>query len=98
MATSLESGANLTTEREEQPKKQNPESRSTEEGIQIDESDEQFENAQGEIRESREPGSNVTAERDKHSPKPTSSSTDEGMKNDESDEQSVNAPSSIDRR
>jgi hypothetical protein len=98
MATSLESGANVISEREVQPEKQKLQSRSTEEGIEMDQSDEHFEKAHGEIRESREPGSKVTAERDRHWRKPTSSSTDEGMKNDESDEHSVNAPSSIDQR
>jgi hypothetical protein len=46
-------------------RKQKAQSRSTEEGTQIDKSDEQYENAQGAIRNSRESGSNVTDERDR---------------------------------
>jgi hypothetical protein len=37
----------VTVERDEQPKKQTVQSRWTEEGMQIDESDEQFENTPG---------------------------------------------------
>jgi hypothetical protein len=39
---------------------------STEEGMQINESDEHDENANSAIDESREPDSNVTVERDLH--------------------------------
>jgi hypothetical protein len=64
--------------------------------MRIEESDEHWPNAQGGIRESRESGSKVTAERDRQSKKPVRSSRDEGTKNDESNEQCVNAHSSID--
>jgi hypothetical protein len=97
IVASCESGAKVTTERETQEKKQKAPSRSTADGMQIDESDEHCENATGAIRCSREPGSKVTAERDRHSKKPVSSLTEDGTKNDESDEHCVNAHSSIDQ-
>jgi hypothetical protein len=55
---------NVTAEREEHPAKHASQSRSTADGMQIDESDEHRQNARVEIRGSREPGSKVTAERD----------------------------------
>jgi hypothetical protein len=53
----------------------------TEEGIQIDESDEQSENARPSIHESLESDSNLTVERDLHSLKQDSQifSTEEGI-------------------
>jgi hypothetical protein len=66
--------------------------------MQIDESDEQPENADGSIDESCEPNSNVTVERDSHRKKHCLPSfpTDAGMQIDESDEQERNARASID--
>jgi hypothetical protein len=98
IVSSKESGAKVKTERDVQKRKQKAPSRLTAEGRQIDESERHSENARGEIRESREPGSNVTAERDQHAEKPVSSWREEGMKNDESDAHSANARSSIDER
>jgi hypothetical protein len=71
---------------------------STEEGMKIDENNEQPENADSAIDESWEIDSNVTVERDLHPDKHDlpSISTEEGMKIDESDEQSWNADSAID--
>jgi hypothetical protein len=68
--------------------------------MQIDESDEQYENEDSSIDESLEPDSNVTVERDSHREKHClpSFSTDEGMQIDESDEQYENADSSIEQR
>jgi hypothetical protein len=67
-------------------------------GIQIDESDEQSENVDFPIEESREPDSNVTVERDLHRAKHClpSVSTEKGMQIDESDEQFENVDSPID--
>jgi hypothetical protein len=72
---------------------------STEEGMQIDESDEHKENADSPIDESLEPDLNVTVERDLHSKKHIvpSFSTEEGMQIDESDGQDENADFSIDK-
>jgi hypothetical protein len=69
----------------------------SEEGMQIDESDEQTKNGAPSTNESREPDSNVTVERDLHPEKQywPSLSTEEGMQIDESDEQLQNADSSI---
>jgi hypothetical protein len=66
--------------------------------MQIDESDEQYENADPSIDDSLEPDSNVTVERDSHTQKHPlpSFSTDEGMQIDESDEQCENDSSPID--
>jgi HPt (histidine-containing phosphotransfer) domain-containing protein len=79
----------VTVERDLHPEKQSLPSISAEEGMKIDESDEQSRNAQSAIDEGREPDSNVTVERDLHSEKQylPSISTEEGMKIDESDEQ-----------
>jgi Arc/MetJ-type ribon-helix-helix transcriptional regulator len=65
--------------------------------MQIEESDEQFENACDSIRESLEPDSNVTLESARHTAKQRSerTSTDDGMQIDESDEQYPNASDSI---
>jgi hypothetical protein len=41
----------------------------TDEGIQIDESDEQSENAESRMLKSLDPGSKVTVERDEHASK-----------------------------
>jgi hypothetical protein len=70
---------------------------STEEGMQIDESDEQYRNTDCSIRESLESGSKVTFERLSHRRKQFSQmiSTEEGMQIDESDEQARNADFSI---
>jgi hypothetical protein len=70
---------------------------SIDEGIQIDESDEQAANANFSIRESLESGSNVTVERVRHPKKQylQITSTDEGIQIDESDEQYRNADFSI---
>jgi hypothetical protein len=70
----------------------------TEEGMQIDESDEQESNANAPIDESLESDSNVNVERDSHSQKHCLPivSTDEGMQIDESDEQEENTDSPID--
>jgi hypothetical protein len=94
--STIESGANVTTERDLSPRRQKAPSRSIVEGMQIDESDEHCENARRARGESREPDSNATAERERHLEKPVRCSTDEGTENDESDEHSVNAHSSID--
>jgi hypothetical protein len=73
--------------------KQFPQSSSTEEGIQIDESDEQSPNADFSIHESLEFNSNVSVERERHPLKQFSQSfsTEEGIQMDESDEQPQNA-------
>jgi hypothetical protein len=86
----------VTVERDSHPEKDWAPSVSTEEGMQIDESDEQFRNAPSAIDDSLEPGSNVTVERCLHSEKHLAprSSTDEGRQIDESDEQLKNADSS----
>jgi hypothetical protein len=63
----LEPDSNVTVERDWHKEKQYLPRRSTDEGMQIDESDEQFKNADSSIDESLEPDSNVTAERDLHS-------------------------------
>jgi hypothetical protein len=66
---------------------------STEEGMQIDDSDQQLENADSPIRVSAEPVSNVTLDRVGHPSKHESQRivTDEGMQIDESDVQFANA-------
>jgi hypothetical protein len=66
--------------------------------MQIDESDEQFQNADLSMDESLEPDSNVTVERHLHfwNDSLPSVSTEEGMQIDESDEQEKNADSPID--
>jgi hypothetical protein len=65
--------------------------------MQIDESDEQGENACASIRETLQPGSNLTLESAEHSLKQNSQrcSIDDGMQIDESDEQNQNAYLSI---
>jgi hypothetical protein len=60
IAASCESHANVTTERDRQSSKQKPPSRSTAEGMEIDESIEQRKNARGAMRDSREPGAKET--------------------------------------
>jgi hypothetical protein len=83
----------VTVERDLHARKQDPQSCWTEEGIQIDESDEQLQNAQHSIRETLEFDSNVIAERDAHPSKQDSQifSTEQGIQIVESDEQSRNA-------
>jgi hypothetical protein len=56
----------VTIERDSHPEKQALPRISREEGMQIDESDEHPNNADCSIRESFEPDSNVTVERDLH--------------------------------
>jgi hypothetical protein len=56
----------VTVERDSHREKQNLPSVSTDEGMQIDESDEQEENADSPIDESLESDSNLTVERDSH--------------------------------
>jgi hypothetical protein len=56
----------VIVERDLHPLKQSWQIFSTEQGIQIDESDEQLENAEPSIHESLELGSNVIVERDLH--------------------------------
>jgi hypothetical protein len=70
---------------------------STDDGMQIDESDKQCQNANDLICESFEPGSKVTLDSAWHSVKQRSqrTSTDDGMQIDDSREQKENAESSI---
>jgi hypothetical protein len=77
----------VTVERDAQLQKQRLPRVSTDEGMQIDESDEHFQNAPFSITESREPGSSVTVERDSHPAKHfvQSFSVLDGMQIDESD-------------
>jgi hypothetical protein len=56
----------VIVERDSHPLKQLLQIFSTEEGIQIDESDEQYSNAEASIDDSLEPDSNVIVERDSH--------------------------------
>jgi hypothetical protein len=69
----------------------------TDEGIQIDESDEQYSNAYSSIRESLDSLSNLTFDRARHPRKQCKQmiSTDEGIQIDDSDEQDRNADSPI---
>jgi hypothetical protein len=71
---------------------------STEEGIQIDESEKQPLNADSARDESLERDSNVTVERDSHPKKHSLPrlSTEEGMQIDESDEHIPNTDSAMD--
>jgi hypothetical protein len=75
--------------------KQSQESSSTGAGRQIDANAKQSLNARSLIQESREPGSNVTVERDWHPAKQyaQSSSTEEGRQIDESATHLTNANS-----
>jgi hypothetical protein len=70
-----------------QPEKQNSDRISTDDGREIDLSDEQQQNAAGPIRESLESCSNVTSSREKHDTKHDSHkiSTDDGIQIDISD-------------
>jgi hypothetical protein len=83
----------VIVERELHPSKQYSQIVSTEEGIQIDESDEQAPNAQHPIHESLESDSNVIVAREGHRKKQESQivSTEEGIQIDENDEQEENA-------
>jgi hypothetical protein len=93
MDKSCESESNSTFEREWHPAKHSVQSVSTEEGMTIDESDEQSRNARSPMNGSREPEPNVTPERDRHRKKQSSQSslTAEGIKIDDSDEQRAKA-------
>jgi hypothetical protein len=66
MHESFEPDSNVTLERDEHREKHRISSVPTEEGMQIDESDEHFRNAEPEIYESFEPDSNVTLESEEH--------------------------------
>jgi hypothetical protein len=83
----------VIAERDAHCSKQHSPSFSTDEGIQMVESDEQYMNAPAPIDKSREPDSNVMSERDVHCLKQRSPSvsTDEGIQMVESDEQCMNA-------
>jgi hypothetical protein len=83
---SLESNSNVTPERTIHPSTHRSEIISTDEGMAIDESDMQRENAKVSIRESLKPDSNVNPERVMHLSKHRSpmTSTDEGIQIDES--------------
>jgi hypothetical protein len=61
-----EGDSNVTIEKEKQSVKQNSSSPLTEQGIQIDESDQQPRNTEGSIEQSREAGSNAIVERELH--------------------------------
>jgi nicotinic acid mononucleotide adenylyltransferase len=97
MDENLEPGSNATLASARHPSKHLAQSCSTDDGMQIDESDEQRQNAYSSIRDSREPDSNVTLESAEHRLKHLSQScsTDDGMQIDENDEQSSHADSSM---
>jgi hypothetical protein len=90
--------SNTTFERAIHPMKQFSPMTVIEEGIRIDESDKQPENARFRIREMCESDSNVIVESDRHLVKQSSPSrfTDEGIQSDESDEQPEKAAFPID--
>jgi hypothetical protein len=90
----------VTAERDTHSQKHLLPSVSTEEGMQIDASKEQSENADAPIDERREPDSKVTVERAVHLQKQLlpSLSTEEGLQMDKSEKQSENAPSSTNER
>jgi hypothetical protein len=69
MNESLEPDSNVTVERDAHFAKQCLPIRSTVEGMQIDVSDEQFENAEWSIHESFGPDSNATVDREEQLPK-----------------------------
>jgi hypothetical protein len=69
---SLELDSNVSVERDLHPEKQSSQIFSTEQGIQIDESDEQSLNAERSIHESLELDSNVIVEIDLHLQKQSS--------------------------
>jgi hypothetical protein len=85
----------VTTQREEHPQKQEGSIVLTEEGMQIDTSDEQSRKTPSVMRESVEPGSNATLERERQHMKQLYPivSTVEGMQIDASDEQCANTES-----
>jgi hypothetical protein len=89
----------VTVERNTQTAKQRWQSLVTEEGIQIDKSDERSWNARQSIDETLESDSNVTVARDPHLLKQATPSavTEEGMQIDESDEHFSNAERPIDQ-
>jgi hypothetical protein len=80
----------VTLERDQQQRKDLSQRRSTDDGMVIDESDEQPTKTSASIQESFEPDSNLTLERDEQSLKDFSQSrsTEDGMVIDDSDEQS----------
>jgi hypothetical protein len=91
----------VTAESERHPQKHSGDNLQTEEGIQIEESDEHPLNVARSIHERREPGSNATATSDWHPAKQLRPSvlTEAGIQIDESDKQNKNAASSMhDRR
>jgi hypothetical protein len=69
----------------------------TDEGMQINRTNEQYRSAESPIDESGDPDSNAIVERERHPKKPFQGSvyTDEGMQIDESDEEFSNASSRI---
>jgi hypothetical protein len=79
------------------PEKQYSQIDSTDEGMKMDKSDMQSENAERPIHDSLESDSNMTAERDRHPTKDSaqSFSTEEGMIIEESDEHFKKAESPI---
>jgi anti-sigma regulatory factor (Ser/Thr protein kinase) len=85
----FEPDSNVKIERLSQSLKQYSEIAATDEGIQIDRSEEQQANADLPRVESFEPGSNVTVERLRHERKQAIEivSTDEGIQIDRTDEQ-----------
>jgi hypothetical protein len=95
----LQLDSNVTIESALHQEKQLSQRTSADDGITIDDSDEQFENAYDPIRESLQLDSNVTIEsalqQEKHLSQRTS--TDDGITIDDSDEQSENAFCSIHR-
>jgi hypothetical protein len=90
MQESFELDSNMMLEREEQPMKHISQSRSTEDGMEIDESERQSRRAPTSIHDSLELDSKVTVEREeqplKHSSQ--SRSTECGMEIDKSETQS----------
>jgi hypothetical protein len=90
---SREPVSRLNVESDEQPEKQRPPSRSTDDGMQIEASAEQYQNTTRSIQESLEPASKTTVESDRHFSKHPSQIlfTEAGMQIDESDKHSSNA-------
>jgi hypothetical protein len=66
MDESLEPDSKVTVKRDAHPEKHFSPSVSTEEGMQIDESEKQLRNAYSSMDDSLDPDSNVTPERDRH--------------------------------
>jgi hypothetical protein len=93
MLTSFESGSNVTTDRLGQGKNERKPSSRTDDGMQIDDSFEQFEKVVSRTCRNLELDSNVTIERLSHEEKQPapSSSTEAGMQIDDRDAQPENA-------